>query len=116
MNLIKPQGREFAWLLAAALQGQRPVDQPGIFRSRYLEERIYGLGGWGLRARLELLRNEKVVWSVVYDDLLDPSSMGVYRHTPEGEELVGYVPVPLEGDGRREARRVLEALQGFWAW
>ncbi len=75
---------------------------------------MYGIGGWGLRARLELLRNEEVVWSVVYDDLLDPSSMWVYRHTPEGEELVGYVPV--EGDVRSEVRRVLEALQAFWAW
>ncbi len=114
VKVLASPAREFRHILKASLEGQRPGDQPGAFWVRLLEERIYGLGGSATRLRLQLFRDEELVWSLVYDDIFDPASVAVYRQD-FSEEAVGYILLEGTPEERHSSlRRIFQALQAFW--
>lgn len=103
---IAPQAAVFKFLLRAALEGRREQGDPEvIYGISYQERRVRGRGGQHTVARLDLIREDQVLWSLVYDPLAAPGELLVHQ----GESLVGTVQGTPE-----EFRRVLEALKDLW--
>ena len=104
---IVPQAAVFKFLLRAALEGRRGQGDPEvIYGISYQERRVQGRGGQHTVARLDLTREDQVLWSLVYDPLAAPGELLVHQ----GESLlVGVIQGTPE-----ELKGVLEALKDFW--
>ncbi len=103
---IAPQAAVFKLLLRAALEGRRGQGDPEvIYGISYQERRVQGRGGQHTVARLDLTREDQVLWSLVYDPLAAPGELLVHQ----GESLVGVIQGTPE-----ELKGVLEALKDLW--
>lgn len=101
--MFKFKAAVFKFLLRAALEGRRR--QEVIYGISYQERRVQGRGGQHTVARLDLTREDQVLWSLVYDPLAAPGELMVYQ----GESLVGVIQGTPE-----ELKGVLEALKDLW--